>query len=431
MSPLGLLGRRKPNKFEYASPLDSESIRLVRFAGHRRRADKLDLKISTHGLVEILNYHALSYTWGPPEGSSRYKNSDLQPILLDGKKCYVFPSLYDALVQLRESREAEYYWIDAICIDQYNRSERATQVSIMDRIYVLAAQVDIWIGKGNRDSAQVFSLISKLADLLQTNKTAQLHLNDPEAFEQCGLPSPLKDNWEAFMAFFERNWFRRSWIVQEAALARKSVVHWGGVVMPWHEISSCAGFLVRSRLDVGLITIRAGHSRGSVGDAPIGRTISTIVTAEYLCKNGGDVWDSSIRPQVELLTGIGTWKHSASPFLAFLLRRYKAFEATDDRGKIFSLLGIVNHVATLKGAPRSTIKPDYSPQTSAAMGLHRRRSDNFGGLLASGTTHHCRRRRFRPNTWSSFVGARLFGCQLDQSCHNPSTAENLQSSYGL
>src|SRR3569833_1639111 len=85
MSPLGLLGRRKPNKFEYASPLDSESIRLVRFAGHRRRADKLDLKISTHGLVEILNYHALSYTWGPPEGSSRYKNSDLQPILLDGK----------------------------------------------------------------------------------------------------------------------------------------------------------------------------------------------------------------------------------------------------------------------------------------------------------------------------------------------------------
>ena len=201
MSPLGLFGRKKPNKFKHASPLDSESIRLVRFASHGRRADKPELELSTHALVDTLNYHALSYTWVPPEGNRRYKNSDLQTILLNGEKVYVFPSLYDALVQLRESNVAGYYWIDAICIDQHNQLEREIQVSIMDRIYVVATQVDIWVGKGSRDSAQVFDLITKLASMRQTHKSAQLQLNDPEAFEQCGLPPPLKDTWEPFITF--------------------------------------------------------------------------------------------------------------------------------------------------------------------------------------------------------------------------------------
>ena len=151
------------------------------------------------------------------------------------------------------------------------------------------------------------------------------------------------------------------------ALARKSILFWGGVVIPWDKISACVSFLIWSGLDIGLNKIRAGHSKGSEGDLPVARIVSTIVTAEYLCMNAEEIWDSSFRPRIELLTGSGNWKHSASPFLAFLLQKYIAFDATDERDKIFSLLGIVNYAAKLRGAPRFTIKVDYSPQNSIAM----------------------------------------------------------------
>jgi hypothetical protein len=48
----------------------------------------------------------------------------MRPILLNGRKCQVYPNLHDALVQLQDSLVAEYHWIDAICINQEDESEK-------------------------------------------------------------------------------------------------------------------------------------------------------------------------------------------------------------------------------------------------------------------------------------------------------------------
>lgn len=66
-------------------------------------------------------------------------------ILCDGQVIRIFPNLYDALLQLRESRPAK-YWIDAICIDQSNTKERTHQVRMMDQIYADAESVIVWLG---------------------------------------------------------------------------------------------------------------------------------------------------------------------------------------------------------------------------------------------------------------------------------------------
>lgn len=366
---MGLFSRKK-SKFIYASPLGSETIRLVRFTnqGPVRRAEKPSLEISTHALVESLDYHALSYTWGPPEGTQHYKNSDRQSIFIGGEKFYVFPNLYDVLVQMRESRVAEYYWIDAICIDQKNEAEKAVQVSMMDRIYVTATQVDIWVGKGTRDSVQVFELVMKLADMPWDTMSTKLQLVDDEAFQSYGLPTLTPENWGPFVNFFDRNWFKRVWVIQEAALARKAIFFWGGVTIPWEKVRACAAALIRTKLDIGLTRIaRQLEPDGPETRKPIASTVNRITLMDYLCMNDTEVFTKTYLPQIELLTGTGAWKKSASPLLAFAMSRCRAFDATDQRDKVFALLGIANYAASSRGAAKTTIVVDYGKGSTVAV----------------------------------------------------------------
>jgi len=44
-------------------------------------------------------------------------------------------SLYDALIAVRQKKEEVLVWVDALCIDQQNKDERATQVRLMGNIY--------------------------------------------------------------------------------------------------------------------------------------------------------------------------------------------------------------------------------------------------------------------------------------------------------
>jgi hypothetical protein len=43
-------------------------------------------------------------------------------------------------------------WVDAICIDQTDASEKSYQVGLMARIYMQAHQVIVWLGDGDRES---------------------------------------------------------------------------------------------------------------------------------------------------------------------------------------------------------------------------------------------------------------------------------------
>jgi hypothetical protein len=47
------------------------------------------------------------------------------------------------------SRTVPYLWIDAIWINQSDRIERASQVSMMTDIYSRCTQVNVWLGSGH------------------------------------------------------------------------------------------------------------------------------------------------------------------------------------------------------------------------------------------------------------------------------------------
>ncbi|KAM5344854.1 hypothetical protein ACJ41O_010716 [Fusarium nematophilum] len=188
MSLLSLF--RKETRFRYDSELDSESLRLVRFCEPvgLHRPGKISLELSTHSIEDVKNsirYHALSYTWGPPERDGSHTSADSKSILVNGERFPVYPNLHDALARLRDARRAVYYWIDAVYINQNNEAEKGAQVSIMGDIFAMATRVDIWVGRGNKDSREALGLILKLAGLL--------HKTDPrELLRRAHNPSRFK-----------------------------------------------------------------------------------------------------------------------------------------------------------------------------------------------------------------------------------------------
>ena len=92
---------------------------------------------------EIANhkYTALSYCWGDP--------SKTRPIHCNGKKLRVTRTLWSGFWHLRSEMPVgttRSYWIDAICINQSDESEKNVQVPRTGDIYRRAARVLIWVG---------------------------------------------------------------------------------------------------------------------------------------------------------------------------------------------------------------------------------------------------------------------------------------------
>ena len=55
-------------------------------------------------------------------------------------------------------------WLDAMCINQCDVSEKEYQVRLMRDIYASATQVLVWLGGPSGDSSSAFSQIRRLAE---------------------------------------------------------------------------------------------------------------------------------------------------------------------------------------------------------------------------------------------------------------------------
>ncbi|KAE9365935.1 hypothetical protein N431DRAFT_278717, partial [Stipitochalara longipes BDJ] len=164
-------------------------------------------------------YDALSYAWG----------SDLSKhiIHIDGQELFVGANLYAALKVLQNSREIRYIWVDAICINQADVTERNQQVSIMNAIYRNANRVVVWLGPEADDSDFAIQTIqswrkhipkaASLSDKTYWEKVASIKHWDPIFFGPSGTTANRA--WLAIRKLWERNWWRRAWIVQEATLS--------------------------------------------------------------------------------------------------------------------------------------------------------------------------------------------------------------------
>ncbi|PVI01551.1 HET-domain-containing protein, partial [Periconia macrospinosa] len=129
-------------------PLGSAQIRLLRLHSSANAQSQIlcdlftvDLKksgITVAGSSVKVRYEALSYTWGNPEPSSM--------IQVNGVPFWVSANLFEGLQELRELAEDRILWIDAVCINQKDLSEKSAQVGLMFSIYLRAYRVVVWLG---------------------------------------------------------------------------------------------------------------------------------------------------------------------------------------------------------------------------------------------------------------------------------------------
>lgn len=163
-------------------------------------------------------YYALSYVWGDPNVTV--------PITVNGQARLVTSNLGMALRYLREKEMSIVLWVDAICIDQNNLTERSLQVQIMGRIFSSAKKVIAWLGESSNDSNVALSAIEQWAQWGVSSKYEMFDYNDhgdaigiarlaelvPTAFDEVAI--------QALENFGNRSLWTRSWIAQEIGLAR-------------------------------------------------------------------------------------------------------------------------------------------------------------------------------------------------------------------
>ncbi|KAK3290286.1 ankyrin repeat-containing domain protein [Chaetomium fimeti] len=199
------------DQYIYSPLSENGNIRLLRLMPHQNREAPLQCQLFEYPLRKARRgvhlYETLSYVWGSEENLKHVyiRSGDKNQRLL------VTPNLHAALSHLRDELLERILWIDAICINQKDKVEKGLQVQFMAEIYANANRVIVWLGEAASDSDQAFEALRQAA----REGSTQHYIDEPTE--------------QAIFTLLERPWFRRIWVVQEAAAARQILMKCG----PW------------------------------------------------------------------------------------------------------------------------------------------------------------------------------------------------------
>ncbi|KAM0253630.1 hypothetical protein ACHAQJ_007205 [Trichoderma viride] len=353
-----------------------DRIRTLSLAPSENLSDPIQIQLSVARLADEPAFIALSYCWGDA--------TKTLPILCNGQQFHVTENLESALRQLRDESRERILWIDAICIDQNNVSERGYQVNLMRDIYRMAIGVIIWLGEADADSDLVFPLCLKMAksklDLLRdfgsgedilwspdrenilkkkltearrrnakkeledgkdesllnttsdvTNQNSQVSEGDDSIAadaeeEEVDVSDASDEEISAFLRLIARPWFTRCWILQEVCLAKQAVLLCGTEALDWDIFY-------------------------------VGFAITIVISKQGLRGRPEQIYRTAL-----LLIGMMRPKFNDpnSPYqgvgLLWLLRKVLPLSATDARDKIYAILGLLGEAESQE----LNLIPDYT-----------------------------------------------------------------------
>ncbi|KAJ8114363.1 hypothetical protein OPT61_g3738 [Boeremia exigua] len=189
-------------------PPDGASFRLLRVLPSLSSRAPIQCELLTASIDHSAkSYVAGSYIWGDAEHSS--------DIIVNGAKVEVRTNLAGFLRGCRGKVTPLTIWIDAICIDQSNLTERSSQVRLMGQIYSKATATYSWLGSN-----------PKMADALSTIEKSRIQGIDTGENSPSLKMGPIE--WKpaaalksACATFVACEYWSRSWIVQEFVLASR------------------------------------------------------------------------------------------------------------------------------------------------------------------------------------------------------------------
>lgn len=202
-------------------PLSQGHIRLLvikrssLFSPSMIETELVHVPLSEAGLNTANEYEAVSYRWGNPERS--------ETILISGYLFRTTKSAYDLLLARRSAFRDRAIWIDAICINQDDNSEKSHQITLMRDIYQQASRVVVFLGTGWR---------VRLAARVLYEWSLVIHVKEADLnYGTVGMvyePRRL-----ALVSVLMNEYFSRTWIVQEIVVAQKAELYLSGWYVPW------------------------------------------------------------------------------------------------------------------------------------------------------------------------------------------------------
>lgn len=260
--------------YRYETLPGPQSIRLLTIHPARNITDSIECSIETVDLLaEKDKYDAISYSWGmDPDGSG-----EACLLTLDGTPFSITQNLWDGMKRIRLCKGPVRIWIDALCINQNDDPEKSVQVAMMADIYAGAESVHIWLGEGNDASED--KLFLDVLKQMEERAARVRPWTDPTHRHQNCFVFPLlgkgnsccpgcvaerregstvyrghvdwmskwfvSDSAEGHNAaksanlgikFFSRRYWKRRWILQELAFAKRQLLYWGGCLMDVSEL---------------------------------------------------------------------------------------------------------------------------------------------------------------------------------------------------
>ena len=142
---------------QYSTLLYDDSVRLLKLfpVSNDVNEQVLGCALEDCRLSDDLSYEALSYAWG----------QHIFPELLHTHKgiLKITENLALALRSLRFKDRVRYLWVDAVCINQNDSTEKSRQVAMMSIIYKSARRVICWLGLEDESISDTMETLKRLA----------------------------------------------------------------------------------------------------------------------------------------------------------------------------------------------------------------------------------------------------------------------------
>jgi hypothetical protein len=263
--------------------------------------DRIECEIREVSLSDGIEYEALSYVWGDKR-NGRW-------IRIAGRQFEVTDNLYDALRRLRISNSKRALWVDQLCIIQSDNEEKTHQVNLMRLIYKSCSQCLIWLG----DIVQevVGFSVGDAEGALDFTRWISGPLEDLETIIPLSVSTAeaRKRTFTAFKAMIKDGnpWWSRIWTVQEAVLPPRTTVVWGTLSIDWEILAVAALNLCTGQYPLGFEGVRDVFV-GILDD------FTGPIRGLEIAKAGENVLD--------------------------MLQRWRYRGATDDRDKVYALMGL-------------------------------------------------------------------------------------------
>ena len=279
-------------------------------------------------------YEALSYVWG--------ETSTSHVIQCSGMKIHITANLEGALRQLRYANKPRVLWVDAICINQNDKAERSRQVRIMQEIYANARQVVVWLGQSAECDSRAFVSLQMLKSQLNYQDESWFLVRlgwyrdrSGRVFSGGAHRSMITDiDYDHLITLLRREWFRRTWVIQEVASSQNVTVYYGDQCMPWEILAD-----VYMRMGDHFLPV------SQLGGEDAHKSLENITAIERARRS-----------------------HSGplSMSLFHILVATSFCECSDQRDRIYAVVGLAKD-----WAERKVLMPDYDTREQAVLEVFR------------------------------------------------------------